>query len=95
MSLDRSEVEKIARLACLEVSPEQAETYADSLSQILDLVGQMNAVDTSGIEPMAHPQETPLRMREDRVTEPDMRDRLLELAPASEDGLFLVPRVIE
>lgn len=95
MSLDSSEVAKIARLARIEIRPEQAQDYADSLSQILDLVEQMNEIDSSDIEPMAHPQDTPLRLREDRVTEPDMRDRLMALAPASEDGLFLVPKVIE
>ena len=95
MSLDSSEVAKIARLARIEIAPEQAGDYAGSLSQILDLVEQMNEIDTSDTEPMAHPQDTPLRLREDRVTEPDMRDRLMALAPASEDGLFLVPKVIE
>ncbi|HBE92120.1 MAG TPA: Asp-tRNA(Asn)/Glu-tRNA(Gln) amidotransferase GatCAB subunit C [Gammaproteobacteria bacterium] len=95
MSLESSDVEKIAHLARIEIQPEQVEEYASNLSEILDLVEQMNEIDTNRIETMAHPQDTALRLRDDRVTEQDMRSRFLALSPASETGLFLVPKVIE
>ena len=95
MSLDSSEVNKIAHLARLEIRPEEVESYASNLSEILDLVEQMNEIDTTGIEEMAHPRDTSLRLREDAVTESDRREHYMQLAPASEEGLFLVPKVIE
>ncbi len=95
MSLDSSQVRKIAQLARLDISDQEIGDYASNLSEILDLVEQMNGVDTTGIEPMAHPQDTSLRLRDDEVTENDQRERFLALAPASESGLFLVPKVIE
>ena len=95
MSLKSSDDEKIAHLARIQIQPGQVDEYAGNLSQILDLVEQMNEVDTSRIEAMAHPQDTVLRLREDRVTEHDMREKFLSLSPASEAGLFLVPKVIE
>jgi len=95
MSIDVDEVRKIARLACLNIEPQQLESYANSLSSILDLVAQMNAVDTSGVTPMSHPFEVNQRLREDRVTDTDRRDDFIAIAPASEDGLYLVPKVIE
>jgi aspartyl-tRNA(Asn)/glutamyl-tRNA(Gln) amidotransferase subunit C len=95
MSLDSKDVEKIAHLARIKISSNQLEEYAGSLSEILDLVEQMNEVDTRQVEAMAHPRDATLRLREDRVTEPNMRDRYLALSPASETGLFLVPKVIE
>jgi aspartyl-tRNA(Asn)/glutamyl-tRNA(Gln) amidotransferase subunit C len=69
--------------------------YADSLSRILGLIEQMNAVDTAGVEPMAHPNEAGLRLRADTVTEADQRDKFQKIAPAVEAGLYLVPKVIE
>ncbi len=95
MKLNKSEVESIAHLARVEISAEQARAYAADLSSILDLVAQMNAVDTDAIEPMAHPHEAPLRLRDDAVTETNQREKLMANAPAAENGLFLVPRVIE
>jgi len=95
MSLDRQDVQKIARLARLRIDPERADEHAHHLSDILHLVEQMNAVDTDHIEPMAHPRDSVLRLRDDVVSEPDRRDDFLALAPASEAGLFLVPKVIE
>ena len=95
MSLTDEEVNKIAWLARLQITPEQVPEYAGNLSNILDLVEQMNAVDTTGIEPMAHPQDVPQRLREDVVTEPDQRELFQSIAPATEAGLYLVPKVIE
>ena len=95
MSLQKSDVEKIAHLARLSINDEDIPSYADNLSNILKLVDQLNAVDTDGISPMAHPQDAAQRLREDEVTESDQRDLLLNNAPNSSDGLFLVPKVIE
>lgn len=95
MSIDVDEVRKIARLACLNIDASQLENYASSLSSILDLVAQMNNVDTTGVTPMSHPFEVNQRLREDKVTETDCRDDFMAIAPATEDGLYLVPKVIE
>jgi aspartyl-tRNA(Asn)/glutamyl-tRNA(Gln) amidotransferase subunit C len=95
MSLSRQDVSKIARLARLEVTEAEATAAADSLSRILGLIEQMNAVDTRNVAPMAHPQDAALRLRDDRVSEPDQRDKFQQVAPATEAGLYLVPKVIE
>ena len=95
MSLSPAEVEKIAHLARLALEPAQAAGLAQDLSRILDLVDQMNAVDTAGVEPMAHPLEMSQRLRPDEVTETDRRDAFQAVAPQTEAGLYLVPRVIE
>jgi aspartyl-tRNA(Asn)/glutamyl-tRNA(Gln) amidotransferase subunit C len=95
MSLDTTQVKKIAHLARLRITAEEAQLYADSLSRILGLIEQMNAVDTQGVEPMAHPSDTVLRLRADEVTEPDQREKFQAIAPAVEAGLYLVPKVIE
>ena len=95
MSLDKKQVQRIAHLARLEISDAEAEHYARELSRILGLVEQMNAVDTSGVTPMAHPTDAGLRLRADAVTETDQREKFLKIAPAAEAGLYLVPKVIE
>ncbi len=95
MSLDRSDVEKIAHLARLAVSEEALGAYARDLSQILDLVAQMNALDTAGVEPVAHPLHMAQRLRMDEVTETDQRELFQSIAPLTERGLYLVPKVIE
>lgn len=95
MSLTRKEVEKIAHLARLELSEQEIPGYTENLSRILALVEQMNAVDTTGVEPMAHPQDTLLRLRPDAVTETDQRAEFQQVAPKTEAGLYLVPKVIE
>ncbi len=95
MPLSREQVLKIAHLARLRISDTEADVYAEQLARILDLVQQMQAVNTDGIEPMAHPTDQPLRLREDVVTETDQRDKFLGIAPAAEAGLYLVPKVIE
>ncbi len=95
MALNRSDVEKIAHLARLQVSDDELEAVASGLSDILGLVAQMEQVDTQGVVPMAHPLHMSQRLREDRVTETDQRERFQAVAPATENGLYLVPRVIE
>ena len=95
MSIEVDEVKKIARLACLDVKDEDIQSYATNLSNILDLVEQMNAVDTSGVTPMSHPFDAVQRLREDVVTDTDRREDFMAIAPKSEDGLYLVPKVIE
>jgi aspartyl-tRNA(Asn)/glutamyl-tRNA(Gln) amidotransferase subunit C len=95
MSLSREQVQKIAHLARLKITAAESDAYAQSLSRILGLIEQMNAVDTAAVKPMAHPNDGALRLREDAVTETDQRDKFLGLAPAAEAGLYLVPKVIE
>ena len=95
MSLDKTQVEKIAHLARLQIDPADAPEYATNLSNILDLVEQMDAVDTEGVDPMAHPTDAVQRLREDVVTETDQRDQFQSIAPQVENGLYLVPKVIE
>jgi len=95
MSLERSDVEKIAHLARLEVAEADIPEYARNLSNILDLVAQMDAVDTNDVSPMAHPLDAVQRLRADEVTETNQRDHFQEIAPATENGLYLVPKVIE
>ena len=95
MSIDVDEVKKIAKLACLNVSDADIQSYATNLSNILDLVAQMDAVDTTGVTPMSHPFDAVQRLREDVVTDFDRREDFLAIAPKTEDGLYLVPKVIE
>ncbi len=95
MSLNRADVEKIAHLARLAIDENEADAYAQDLSNILGLVAQMDAVDTEGVEPMAHPLQMAQRLRPDTVTEIDQRDKYQRIAPLTEDGLYLVPKVIE
>lgn len=95
MSLDKKDVIKIAHLARLDITEAEVAATTESLSRILGLIEQMNAVDTRAVAPMAHPQDAALRLRDDRVTEPDQRDKFQKIAPATEAGLYLVPKVIE
>ena len=93
LSLDQ--IQRIAHLARLELGPAEAIAMREQLNGILAMVDQMAAVDTSNVEPMSHPQEVMQRMREDRVSESDQREPFQSIAPAVEDGLYLVPKVIE
>jgi aspartyl-tRNA(Asn)/glutamyl-tRNA(Gln) amidotransferase subunit C len=93
--LSLEEIRRIARLARIELAAPEAEALGRDMNDILAMVEQMSAVDTNGVEPMAHPQEMAQRLREDRVTEDDPRELFLALAPQVEDGLYLVPKVIE
>ncbi len=95
MSLDRSDVQHIAHLARLSLDDAQVDAYLGDLNAILHLVEQLQAVDTEGVSPMAHPQDLAQRLRPDEVTEPNQREKFQALAPAVENGLYLVPKVIE
>lgn len=95
MALERTEVEKIAHLARLGLSEADLPRTTETLNNILGLIDQMQAVDTDGIAPLAHPLEATQRLRADAVTESNRRDAYQAIAPAVEDGLYLVPKVIE
>ena len=95
MSLDADAVKKIAYLARLKIDEADVPGYVNNLSNIIDLVEQMNAVDTTGVVPMSHPMDAVQRLREDKVTETDKREAFQAIAPKTEDGLYLVPQVIE
>ena len=99
MSLTPEQVQRIALLARIAGGPDEASGVADRLNQVLGLIDQLQAVDTRGIEPMAHALDAELavrqRLRPDAVTEPDRRADFQAVAPAVEGGLYLVPRVIE
>ena len=95
MALDNKEVEKIAYLARLQLSAEDSQDVTRRISDILTLIDQMQDVDTADVAPLAHPFDAIQRLRADRVTETDQRDSLQTLAPATDRGLYLVPRVIE
>jgi aspartyl-tRNA(Asn)/glutamyl-tRNA(Gln) amidotransferase subunit C len=95
MSLSNDQVGHLARLARIALSGDEVEATRDKLNGIFGLIEQMQAVDTSGVEPMSHPQELATRLREDVVTETDRRDAFQKIAPQTEAGLYLVPKVIE
>lgn len=99
MSLTLEDIQRIAHLARLELAPEQRPRLREQLNGFFALVEQMNAVDTSGVEPLAHPtavmEDVALRLRPDVVSEPNAREANQQSAPAVERGLFLVPKVIE
>ncbi|KAF1061349.1 MAG: Glutamyl-tRNA(Gln) amidotransferase subunit C [Pseudomonas citronellolis] len=95
MALERSDVEKIAHLARLGLADAEVQRTTETLNNILGLIDQMQAVDTDGVEPLAHPLEATQRLRADVVSETDHRDEYQAVAPAVADGLYLVPKVIE
>ncbi len=95
MSLKPEDVRNIAHLARLHLDDADVESYAAELSSILDLVDQMNAIDTSGVEPLSNPLDATQRLRDDEVTETDQRDKFQSIAPDVADGLYRVPKVIE
>ncbi len=95
MSLTDDDVRRIAHLARLGVEPEQISAYARNLSDILGFVEAMGSIDTTGVEPLAHPVDMVQRLRPDEVTETDQRALFQSIAPEVEAGLYLVPRVIE
>lgn len=95
MSLDKDEIAKVARLARIEIPKDQVNQLAQDLNGILNLVDQMQAVDTKNIEPLSHPHDAKQWLRADRITESNQRESLLQNAPAQENGLFLVPKVID
>ncbi len=95
MSLSLDDVKRIAHLARIAIDDIEAAAVLKQLSGIFALIEQMQAVDTTGIEPMSHAQDVVLRLRDDAVTEFDQRELFQSIAPKKEAGLYLVPKVIE
>jgi aspartyl-tRNA(Asn)/glutamyl-tRNA(Gln) amidotransferase subunit C len=102
MALNEKDVARIARLARIELTPERLTRAQDELNGMLHIIERLQAVDTQGVEPLAHPlsahEDIVLRLRDDAVTEagsPERRAELLANAPEAADGLFLVPKVLE
>ena len=95
MSVEQTDIEKIAKLSRIRIEGSEMQEVALRLNDILAMVDTMQAVDTSGVEPMHNPLDASQRLRADIVTETDQREQLQQNAPAAEQGLFLVPKVIE
>jgi aspartyl-tRNA(Asn)/glutamyl-tRNA(Gln) amidotransferase subunit C len=95
MSLSLDQVQRIAELARIELAPGEAEQTRDQLNGIFTLIEEMQAVNTAGVEPMAHAQDVAQRLREDRVAEGDRHTDFQKIAPEVEADLYLVPKVIE
>lgn len=95
MALEQSDVEKIAHLARLHVTTEEAAEVTKRISSILELIDEMQSIDTQNVAPMAHSFDAIQRLRPDKVTETDQREYLQKIAPSTQDGLYLVPKVIE
>ncbi|MGN0920809.1 MAG: Asp-tRNA(Asn)/Glu-tRNA(Gln) amidotransferase subunit GatC [Cellvibrio sp.] len=95
MAIDRADIAKLAKLARIEISDADADAAAASISDVLALVDQLQAIDTDGVLPMAHPLDAVQRLRADEVTEVNQREAFQAIAPATQDGLYLVPKVIE
>lgn len=95
MTVGPTEIERLAQLARIRIAPEQVAAVADRISDIIGMIDQMQAVDTRNVPPMANPHDAVQRLRPDEVTETDQRELFQALAPLAEDGLYLVPKVIE
>ena len=95
MSLDKDQVQHIAVLSRLKITDQEFDQTVDKLSRIVDFVDQLSQADTDNVVPMAHPLNESQRLREDVVTEPNDREHVQENAASVEDGLYLVPKVIE
>jgi aspartyl-tRNA(Asn)/glutamyl-tRNA(Gln) amidotransferase subunit C len=95
MAIEQDEIEKIAELARIRINDEQLGEVTQRITEILVMVDQLQAADTNNIEPMANPLDATQRLRADEVTEVNRREAFQAIAPATEDGLYLVPKVIE
>jgi len=95
MALTLDDVMRIAHLSRIDIAPDEAQEVLDRLTGIFGLIGEMQAVDTDGVEPMSHAQDVMLRMRDDVVTETDQHALFQSIAPQVESDLYLVPKVIE
>ncbi|MEM8499487.1 MAG: Asp-tRNA(Asn)/Glu-tRNA(Gln) amidotransferase subunit GatC [Pseudomonadota bacterium] len=95
MSVDQSDIEKVASLSRLAIDSETTEQVVQKVNDILAMIDQMQAVDTDAVEPMTNPLDATQRLRADEVTEQDRREAFQAIAPATEAGLFLVPKVID
>ena len=95
MAIEQDEIEKIAELARIRIGDEQIGELTQRIADILSMVDQLQAVDTSGVEPMSSPLDATATLRADEVTESNRRDAFQAIAPAVEGGLYLVPKVID
>ncbi len=95
MAIEQDEIEKIAELARIRISADQLPQVTARITDILAMVDQLQAADTAGVEPMAHPLDATQALRADEVTESNRREAFQAIAPAVEDGLYLVPKVID
>jgi aspartyl-tRNA(Asn)/glutamyl-tRNA(Gln) amidotransferase subunit C len=95
MTIERADIEKLAELARIQITEDNITATTNSLANVLKLVDQLQAADTAGVQPMAHPLDAVQRLRADEVTETDQREAFQAIAPATEAGLYLVPKVIE
>ena len=95
MPIEQDEIAKIAELARIRVDADQSADLSRRLSEILGMVEQLQAADTAGVDPMAHPLDATATLRADEITEHNRRDAFQAIAPAVENGLYLVPKVIE
>ncbi len=95
MALDKSELEKIAHLARLHITKAESEEVMLRITDILALIDEMQSINTNDVAPLAHPLDLLQRLRSDEITERDYRDELQSLAPEAQEGLYLVPKVIE
>ena len=93
--MDSSQIKTLAKLAKLDIDDKNIEEVTTSITNVLGLVDQLKAADLDNVEPMAHPLDAVQRLRADTVTEENVREQFQEIAPATEDGLFLVPKVID
>lgn len=95
MSVDRSDIEKVAELSRLSIDEDSVEEVVGKITDILTMIDEMQAVDTSQVEPMTNPLDARQTLRIDQVSETNQRDQFQAIAPSTEAGLFLVPKVIE
>lgn len=95
MPIDRSDIEKLSELARIVITEENIEATIRSINEVLALVDQLQTADTSGVKALAHPLDATQRLRRDEVSESNHRDDYQSLAPATENGLYLVPKVID
>ena len=95
MSVEKSDIEKLSQLARINISTDVADIVTNRINEVLNMVDELQSIDTTDIEPMAHPQDAVQRLRADKISETDQRALLMNNAPAQEDGLFLVPKVID
>jgi len=95
VTISPEQIQKLATLAKLNINDEAMSEVASQLDNIMGLIDHMEQADTDGVAPLSHPQDPALRLRQDEVTQTDMRDEFMQLTPHHQDGLYLVPKVIE
>ena len=95
MAVTPADIEKVAKLARIGLSGNEIDPLTQRLNSVLTLIDQLQSIDTDGLEPMANPFDASQRLREDKVTEGNLRDEFQSIAPATEQGLYLVPKVVE